>query len=107
MAYEMHIKLTDIEYTVLSKKAEKSGIPLEAFLHEVLTQYIQPSISANSQVLDRQNIQEYLYHEGVIAYLPTNETNTYEEDAEREYLAQLFGQGKPASEMVIEGRGLI
>ncbi len=105
MAYEMHIKLTDEEYIAFSTEAAKSGRPFEAILHEILTRYIRPSASSTLDSLSHQNVQDYLYHEGVTEYIPTNEISTLEEDAEREYLAHLFGQGKPASEMVIEDRG--
>lgn len=47
----------------------------------------------------------YLFSEGVIEHIPTGEPITPEEEAERERLALLFGQGKPVSEMVIEDRG--
>ena len=53
----------------------------------------------------RDLITGYLYREEVIENLPTDEPDTPEEEAERQRLARLFGQGKPASEMVIEDRG--
>jgi hypothetical protein len=104
MAYQMTITLTDAEYTALSKEAAKRGEPLEALLHNVLAQSIgQPPRKASS--LSSKEIQEYLYHEGIIEHIPTSKRDTQEDDAERDYLAHLFGQGKPVSEMVIEDRG--
>ena len=52
-----------------------------------------------------REIQEYLYREGIIEHIPMGEPDIPQEEAERKRLAQLFGQGKLASEMVIEGRG--
>ncbi len=67
-------------------------------------QHIKPSVPITRSLTSRQ-IQEYLCREGVIEDIPTNESETMEEEAEREHLAHLFGQGKLASEMVIEDRG--
>lgn len=53
----------------------------------------------------RDLITVFLYREEVIENIPTDEPDTPEEEAERQRLARLFGQGKPASEMVIEDRG--
>jgi len=53
----------------------------------------------------RDIVQDFLYREGVAENIPTNEPDTPEEMVERERLAQLFGQGKPASEIVIDDRG--
>ncbi len=105
MAYQMTVTLSDQEYAALKAEAAKSGRPLGDFLHEVLTQHIRPSTAAQTHVLIRQDIQDYLYREGVTEYIPAHESDTQEEDAERKDLAQLFGQGKPVSEMVIEDRG--
>lgn len=105
MSYQMTVTLTDAEYKAFSREAAKSGKPLEAFLHEVLIQHIRPSTPTRTNSLARQDTQDYLYREGITEYIPTNEPGTQEEDAEREYLAHLFGQGKPVSEMVIEDRG--
>jgi hypothetical protein len=104
MAYQMSITLTDEEYKALSREAAKNGKPIESFLHEVLSQHIKPS-DAGDQTLTSRKIQEYLYREGVIESLPTNERIRPDEAAKREYLARLFGQGKLASDMVIEDRG--
>jgi hypothetical protein len=100
----MTVTLTDAEYGALSAEAEKSGKPLESFLHELLTQHIQSSVSETHR-LSSHEIQEYLYREGVIEHIPTGQPDTPQEEAERKRLAQLFGQGKLASEMVIEDRG--
>ncbi len=104
MAYQIIITLTDVEYQALSVEAAKDGKSVESLLHEVLVQHIKPSISVTGPLTNRQ-IQEYLCREGVIEHIPTNESETQEEEAERECLAHLFGQGQLASEMVIEDRG--
>ena len=98
MAYEMTVTLSDQEYTALKAEAARSGRPLNDFLHEVLTQHIRPSTTEQSHTPTRQDIQSYLYQEGVTEYIPTNGPDTQEEEAEREYLARLFGQGKPVLE---------
>jgi hypothetical protein len=104
MAYQMTITLTDAEYTALSVEAAKKGKALESLLHEMVVQHIKPPTQMGRS-LSSLEIQEFLFHEGVIERMPTGEQGTEEEDAEREYLAHLFGQGKLASEMVIEDRG--
>jgi hypothetical protein len=53
----------------------------------------------------RDIVQDFLYREGVAENIPTNEPDTPDEMVERERLVQLFGQGKPASEIVIDDRG--
>jgi hypothetical protein len=53
----------------------------------------------------RDIVEDFLYRDGVAENIPTNEPDTPEEAAERERLAQLFSQGKPASEIVIDDRG--
>jgi len=98
MAYQMTVTLTDAEYAALSKEAAKSGKPIESLMHDVLVQHIKPSITG-------REIQEYLYREGLIERVPSNEPDAPETEIERERLAYLFSQGKPASEMVIEDRG--
>lgn len=104
MAYKMTVTLTEAEYAALSREAAKSGKPIESLLHEVLTQHIRPSDSV-TQPLTSRELREYLYREGIIEHMPTGEPDTPEVRAERQRLAQLFGRGKPASEMVIEDRG--
>lgn len=103
MAYQMTVTLTDDEYNTLKRAAIKSGKPLEVVLHEALAQYSK--LSTPSPSPSRKEIQEYLYHAGITERIPTNEPDTQEDEAEQKYLAHLFGQGKPASEMVIEDRG--
>jgi len=53
----------------------------------------------------RDLVDDFLYREGVIESLPTDESEPADEDTERQRLSRLFGQGKPVSEMVIEDRG--
>lgn len=103
MAYQMTVTLTDSEYAALSKEAAKSGKPIESLLHEVLVEHIQPSSSRHS--ITSREIQAYLYSEGLIEHIPSNEPDTLETEAERQRLNHLFSHGKPASEMVIEDRG--
>lgn len=105
MTYQMNFTLTDEEYTALTSESAQSGKPLEDLLHEVLHQHIRPSASKQTYSLTRQNIQSYLYEEGITEYLPTDEPTQQGDEEERQHLAQLFAQGKPVSEMVIEDRG--
>lgn len=102
MAHEMSIRLTDAEYKALLMEATQRGKPVESLLHEVLMQHIKPS---RKQKLSPREIEEYLFREGIIERISTEEPETPEEEAERTYLASLFGQGKPVSDMVIEDRG--
>ncbi len=102
MSHQMTVTLTDIEYAALAQEAAKSGKPVEYLLHELLTRHIKPSLSRSPT---SRKVQEYLYQEGVIEQIPTNEPETADEEKERSRLAHLFGQGKSASEMVIEDRG--
>ncbi len=104
MAYQMTVTLTDAEYTALVAETAKSGKSIETILHETLAQRLQLSISAKRS-FTRQEIQAYLYREGITENIPTNEPDTAEEEAEQERLAGLFGQGKHVSEMIIEYRG--
>lgn len=57
------------------------------------------------RVVLRDVVQAFLREEGITENVPTNEPDTPEEAAERERLARLFSQGKPAAEIVIEDRG--
>jgi len=104
MAHQMSITLSDAEYVALTQEAAKHGKPIESLLHEMLTQHLQPSTLVNDPITSRK-LQEYLYREGIIDHFPSNEPIKPEEQVEREYLARLFGQGQPASDMVIEDRG--
>lgn len=106
MAHQLTITLTltDAEYNAISEEVAMHGKPLESVVHEALTQYIKPPTSEKRQPTKKE-ITEYLYREGVITHIPTDEPDTPEEAAERERLFHLFSQGQPLSEMVIEGRG--
>jgi hypothetical protein len=53
----------------------------------------------------RDIIQDFLYSEHIIENRPRNVPDTPEEAAERGRLANRLGQGKPASEIIIEDRG--
>lgn len=53
----------------------------------------------------RDIVQDFLYSEHVIENRPHNIPVTPEEAAERGRLAHRLGQGKPASEIIIEDRG--
>ncbi len=105
MAYQMTVTLSNQEYAALKAEALRKGKPLDDFLHEVLAQHIQPSLEIQKHSFTRQDVQNYLYQQGVTEYIPIYESDTQEEEAEQKYLAQLFGQGKSVSEMVIEDRG--
>jgi len=94
MAHEMSIQLTDAEYKALLMEANQRGKPVESLLHEVLTQHIKPPRKQN---LSPGEIEEYLFREGIIERVAIEEPETPEEEAERAYLASLFGQGKPVS----------
>jgi len=98
----MSIRLTDAEYKALLMEATQRGKPVESLLHEVLIQHIKPSRKQN---LSSGEIEKYLFREGLIEPISTEEPETPEEEAERAYLASLFGQGKPVSDVVIEDRG--
>lgn len=102
MAHEMSIRLTDAEYKALLLEATQKGKPVDSLLQEVLTQHIKP---ARKQNLSSREIEEYLYREGIIEQVTTEEADNPGEEAERAYLALLFGQGKSVSDMVIEDRG--
>lgn len=104
MAHHMTITLSDDEYVAISAEAAKSGRTVEALLHEAVTQRLLAQAGATPP-LTQQELQAFLYREGVVENIPTNEPDTPDEEAERQRLAALFGQGKPASEMVIEDRG--
>lgn len=105
MSYQMTVTLSDQEYIALKAEAVKRGRLLDDLLHEVLIEHIRSATEEQTHPLTRQDIQNYLYREGVTEYIPTSESDTQEEETERKELAQLFGQGKPVSEMVIEDRG--
>ena len=105
MSHRVNFTLTDEEYTALTSESVQSGKPLDDLLHEVLLQHIRPSTLKRTYSLTRRDLQSYLYEEGVTEYVPTDEPDKQEDEAERQYLAHLFGQGKPVSDMAIEDRG--
>ena len=102
MSHQIIVNLTDAEYAALSLEAAKSGKATESILHELLTRHIGPS---SRSLRTNRSIQEYLYQEGLIDRIASNEPDEAEIEKERTRLAHLFGQGKSASEMVIEDRG--
>ena len=53
----------------------------------------------------RDLVDDFLYREGVTESLPTDDIEIPNDDAERERLSRLFGQGRPISDIVIEERG--
>ena len=102
MAYQ--ITLSDQEYAALATEAAKSGLQPEALLHEMI-QRLQSSHQANRPLTERE-FMEQQYHDGELLNLPTGEPLTQEEEAELERLEQVFSQGKPLSQIVIEDRGI-
>lgn len=104
MAHQMIVTLNDDEYAALSTEAARTGKPVEALVHDAVAQRFPPAATA-AHAPTRREIEAYLYSEGVTERIPTGEQDTPEELAERQRLAALFGQGAPASEMVIEDRG--
>src|SRR6266702_574682 len=102
MAYEMSIRLTDVEYAAL-EEAAKSGKRPETVLREIMLQKLQPPQPTTRPLTERE-LAEQLYREGMLLNLATRKPLTLEEQAERQRLAQVFAHGKPLSEMVIEDR---
>lgn len=108
MENQITIHLTDDEYTALSEEARQSGQEIEALIRKLLSEIVarqRQAAQASTRSLSRQEIEEYLYNEGLIESMPTGEPLSEEEEAEIERLGTLFGQGKPLSEMIIEDRG--
>ena len=101
MAYQ--ISLSDQEYAVLATEAEKSGEQLEQLLHKMILR-LQPH-EQRKPPTTMQELIEQQYLDGKITHIPTREPLTQEELEVRRELAQRFGGGKPASEMIIEDRG--
>ncbi len=101
MAYQ--ITLTDQEYATLATEAAKNGLQPEMLLREMI-QRLRSSSQGKSSLTEDEFLEKQ-YREGKILNIPTRRRLTPEEQARREYLAQLFAGGKPASEMVIEDRG--
>jgi hypothetical protein len=104
MIHQVNIGLTEEEYKALSAEAGSSEVVLEKHLHKLLTQHLRRSLPED-RPLSEHDIQQYLSRRGIIYRIPTGQPDTPEEEAERKRLADLFGQGKPVSEMVIEDRG--
>ena len=108
MAHEMTIHLTDDEYNALTTRAKQTGQQAEVLIQNLLNEVLirQAQLPRKpGRLLSREELLEYLYDEGVIESIPTGEPPSEEEEAELERLGNLFGQGKPLSEMIIEDRG--
>ncbi len=105
IAYQMNITLTDEEYKALTAEVGSDEELLKERLHELLAQHLRTLHSLKGSLDARDEMGQYLYEAGLIDHIPTHRPYTPEEEAERKRLADLFGQGKPVSEMVIEGRG--
>jgi hypothetical protein len=103
MAYQLTITLTDQEYAALAAEAAKNGTQPEALLHAMVQRL--ESLSSAKRPMTGREFEEKLYREGLIENLPPRRPLTPEERAERERLWQLFADGKPMSEMIIEDRG--
>jgi len=103
MAYEMTIRLSDQEYSLLATAASKSGTEPEQLLHDMI-QRLQTS-SQRTHPLTAHEIAEKQYREGKISHIPTGQPLTQVEREARERRARRFAGGKPASDMVIEDRG--
>ena len=91
-------------HTIEEKRALITGDLLPAIAH---TEFIKEWEGREivTRLALRDLVDDFLYREGVIENLPTDESETAGEDAERQRLSHLFGRGKPVSEMVIEDRG--
>lgn len=89
MAYQ--IMLTEEDYAALAAASTRTGTPIESLLHQMIAErFLTPGTA--------KQVGSYQY--------PTGESDTPEEEAEDEELAQLVGPDKPwLSEMVIEDRG--
>lgn len=103
MAYQMTVTLTDQEYQVLATEAARRGEPPETLLRDLIRHL--PSASSEKRPMTGRELAEKLYREGKLASVATKRPLCQEEQEEHERLAQLFADGKPASEMVIEDRG--
>jgi hypothetical protein len=92
MAY--HVALTDQDYAALADVSAGTGTPIEELVHQAI-QAIAERYAPNGS---RQQVGSYEH--------PTGESDTSEEEAEDEALADLLGSDKPwLSDMVIEDRG--
>lgn len=104
MSHQMNITLTDEEYAELAAEAGRAGKPVESVAHDMLAQQLRAS-EPEPQGMTARDFLERQYRDGKVLNLPITQQLTAAEEAERERLAQIFTQGKPASEMVIEDRG--
>ncbi|WIG59150.1 MAG: hypothetical protein OJF49_001897 [Ktedonobacterales bacterium] len=104
MSHQMNITLTDEEYAELAAEAGRAGKPVESVAHDMLAQRLRTS-APGQQGMTARAFLERQYRDGKVLNLPVAQQSTSAEEAERERLAQIFAQGKPASEMVIEDRG--
>ena len=101
MTYQ--ITLSDQEYAALAIAAAKSGTDPEQLLHDMIQRLQTPS---QKRSLTAHEILEKQYSEGKISHIPTRQPLTPAEREARERRAQRFAGGKPASQMVIEDRGM-
>jgi len=101
VAYQ--ITLSDQEYAALAAISAKTGTDPERLLHEMI-QCLQTS-SQRKHPLTAHELAQNQFHEGKISHIPTRHPLSPEEREARERRARRFAGGKPASEMVIEGRG--
>lgn len=104
MAHEMSVTFTDEEFAELSTEAARSGKPVEALVHDILTQRLHRASSVPHPGTSRIFTEQH-YREGKVLTLPTGEPLAADEAVERERRAQLLQGGTPASDMVIEDRG--
>lgn len=100
MSHQLTLLLSDDEYERLVQEAMQRGSTIEAFAHQRLMEFPEGASTSESRT-----VQEYLHNQGVIAEVPSGESDTPEEEAEVDRLARLLGAGRTASEMIIEDRG--
>ncbi len=108
MDHQRTIRLTDGEYAALQAEAEETGEEIEDIIHRLLDQIQAKQFRLTytpGRLFSKQELSVYLYSEGVITHIPTGEPDSEETKMERKRLGEIFGHGKPMSEMVIEDRG--
>lgn len=107
MSQQIIVNLSDDEYAELVAEAQQQGIPLQTYVQAKLKPNAihQSPTQPPAQPLTEREFLAKLYREGKITHIPTGVQDTPTQEAERTRLAQLFGQGKPLSEMIIEDRG--
>jgi hypothetical protein len=107
MVRQVTVTLSESEYARLSAEAGRRGEAPESLLQRTVSAHIGPDRSGGvmGQPPSKAVILEHLYRAGVITAVPSPEPVSPEQAAERERLAQLFGQGRPVSELIIEDRG--